>query len=186
MSQENVEIVRQPIVVEAHPHRRLQERLFLRFPHGLVALTRATCRLSPRSRLRQMLLRRAVTVGFEATNRRDYETPFAFYHPEGELITPPQLVGLGFEPLYRGREDRIGFQRRWIDEWGEFRFEPEEIIDLGDRVLLIGRITGSGLSSRVLVDSEWANLLTVSAGQVVGEQIFVEHGEALEAAGLSE
>ncbi len=66
MSRENVEVVRQPVVLEAHSRRCLEERLFLRFPNVLVALTRATWRLSPRSRPRQMLLRRAVTVGFEA------------------------------------------------------------------------------------------------------------------------
>jgi hypothetical protein len=35
MSQENVEIVRQPITVRARSHRRLEQRLALRFPRLL-------------------------------------------------------------------------------------------------------------------------------------------------------
>jgi hypothetical protein len=63
------------------------------------------------------MLRRATQAGFEALNRGDYEAAFTLYHPDGELITPPGFVGLGFDPLYRGREERIDFQRRWTAEW---------------------------------------------------------------------
>jgi ketosteroid isomerase-like protein len=122
----------------------------------------------------------------EATNRGDYEAAFALYHPDVELITPPQLIGLGEDSLYRGREERTAFQRKWTAEWGRFEFEVQEIIDLGDCLVLIGRMAGSGLSSGAAFESEWANLLTLSAGRVVREQYFPAHAEALEAAGLSE
>jgi ketosteroid isomerase-like protein len=108
------------------------------------------------------------------------------YHADVELITPPQLIGLGEDSVYHGREQRIAFQRKWTAEWGEFGFDPREIIDLGDRVLLLGRMAGSGLSSGAAFESEWANLLTLSAGRVVREQYFPAHAEALEAAGLTE
>jgi ketosteroid isomerase-like protein len=136
--------------------------------------------------LRQALVRLAVRAGFEAINRGDYEPPFAFYAQEGELITPPQLVGLGFDPVYLGPEQRIAFQRKWVAEWGEFRAEVEEIIDLGDRVLLVGRLKGSGPSSGAAFDEQWADLLTVSVGRIVIERVFFDHEQALEAAGLRE
>ena len=60
------------------------------------------------------------------------------------------------------------------------------MIDLGDRVLVVGRVKGSGLSSGAAVDSEWADLFTVSAGRVIREQVFFDHAEGLEAAGVSE
>jgi ketosteroid isomerase-like protein len=186
MSQENVEVVRQQVAIGTRSRRRLDERLAVRVPGALGLVSRLVLRLPQHSRVRQALLRRSVQAGFEALNRGDYELPFAFYDPEGELITPPQLVGLGFDPLYHGREQRIAFQRRWIAEWGEFRFEPEEIIDLGDRVLLVGRIKGIGPSSGAAFDDQWANLLTVSAGRIVTERAFFDHGQALEAAGLRE
>jgi ketosteroid isomerase-like protein len=108
------------------------------------------------------------------------------YHPEVELTTPPLFAGLGDEPVTRGREERVRFQRRWTAEWGEVRFEPEEVIDLSARVLVMARMTGSGFGSGVAVDNEWATLITISAGRVIREQDFVDHGEALEAVGLRE
>jgi ketosteroid isomerase-like protein len=127
-----------------------------------------------------------VQLAYEATNRGDYEAAFGLYHLDVELMVPPQFTALGFDTRYRGRQDRIDFQRRWTAEWGEVRFEPEEVIDLGARVLVIARMTGSGFGSGVAVDNEWATLITISAGRVIREQDFVDHGEALEAVGLRE
>jgi ketosteroid isomerase-like protein len=186
MSQENVEIVRQPIAVRAQSRRRLEERLGLRFPRALSFLARMVWQLPPRSRLRQAIIRRAVRLGTEATNRGDYEATFTLFHPDIELIPAPEQVGLGQDPLYRGRAERLRFQRRWSAEWGEFQFEPEEIVDLGSRLLLVGRIEASGLSSGAAVDSEWATLFTISAGRVIREQPFFDRAKALQAAGLRE
>jgi ketosteroid isomerase-like protein len=186
MLRENVEVVRQPIAVRAQTHRRLEERLALRLPRLLGLLARAVWRLPPRSRLRRAIIRRAVRLGFEAANRGDYEAAFVLYHPEVEAIPPAGFVGLGEDSLYRGREERVRFQRRWHAEWGEFRFDPEEIIDLGDRLLVLGAIKGSGLSSGAPTDSEWAVLFTISAGSVIRDLGFLDHGEAFRAAGLSE
>jgi hypothetical protein len=52
--------------------------------------------------------------------------------------------------------------------------------------LAIGRMTGSGLGSAVAVDNEWGTLITISAGRVIREQDFIDHGEAREAVGLRE
>jgi ketosteroid isomerase-like protein len=186
MSQENVEVVRQPIAVRAQSRRHLDERLSRRFPRLLALVARAVWRLPPRSRLRQALVRRAVQLGFEATNRADHEVALALYHPDGETTFPPQIATVGTESVTRGREERVRFQREWIAEWGEFRFEPEEIIDLGDRLLVVGHVRGSGLSSGAGFDNQWAVLYTVSGGRALGEQVFLDHGDALEAAGLRE
>jgi ketosteroid isomerase-like protein len=186
MSQENVEVVRQPFALRAGSRRRLAERVALRYPRPVALLARGFSRLHVRSRLRQAIVRRAVQLGIDAVHRGDYEAMFALYHPDIELINPPQFVGLGLDLVVRGREERIRFQRRWHAEWGEVRYEPEEVIDLGDRVLMVGRIKGSGLGSGAAFESEWGNLLTLSAGRVIGERPFTDRGEALKAAGLSE
>jgi ketosteroid isomerase-like protein len=185
MSEENVEIVRQTIAVRAHSRRRVEERLGLRFPRALAFLAGAVWRLPPRSWVRQAMIRRAVRLGVEATNRGDYEASFFLYHRDCETIFASQLATVG-EPGTRGREERIRWQRRWSADWGEFRIEPEELIDLGGRQLVIGRMKGSGLSSGAPVDNDYGQLWTISAGRVIREQIFMDHGEALEAAGLSE
>lgn len=122
---------------------------------------------------------------FDATNRGDFEVGFLLYAPSVELITPPTLKALGFDPVYRGRDARFEFQREWTAEWGDMRFEPDEVIDFGDRLLFLGRIKGSGLSSGAGFDSEWGNLLTIAGGQVIREQPFFDRQAALDAAGLS-
>lgn len=186
VSQENVEVVRQPFALKARSRRGLEERVFLRLRAVATSLTRVAWRLPPGSRLRREVILRAAQAGFAAINRGDFESSFLLYHPRVEIITPSQLVAMGFDPAYRGREARFDYQRRWTLEWGEMRFEPTEMIDLGERVLFVGRIAGVGLSSGAAVDTEWAVLYTLSDGQVIREQPFFDHEEAFVAAGFSE
>ena len=186
MAGEHVEVVRQPVVLQARSRRGLDERLCLRFPSLLAFVARAVWGLPPRSGLRRRFLRRAIHNGFDALNRGDFESSFLLYHPDVELVTPPPLVGLGFHPLYRGRDARKDFQRGWIAEWGEMRFEPEDVRDLGDRVLCVGRMKGSGLTSGAGAESDWACLFTLQAGRVIREQPVFDRREVLEAAGLRE
>ena len=158
----------------------------MRLPRTLAFWARAVTRLPPRSRLRQAALRRSVQLATAASNRGDYEAAFMFWHPQCESIFPAQFPTVGTEPGTRDREDRIRFQEQWIEEWGEFRFEPEEMIDFGHRLFVLGRVKGSGLSSGAAFDSEWALLVTNPAGLVIREQVWFDHAEALEAVGLSE
>jgi len=53
MSQDNVEILRQPLTAAPHSLRRLEERLGLRFPGLLALVDRLVRGLPPRSRLRR-------------------------------------------------------------------------------------------------------------------------------------
>jgi hypothetical protein len=53
MSEENVEVVRQPLVLRADSRRRLVEHLALRFPRLRWFITDAIWRLPAGSRLRQ-------------------------------------------------------------------------------------------------------------------------------------
>jgi ketosteroid isomerase-like protein len=186
MSQENPEVAIQPLTLAADSHRRLEERLALRFPYINTLLARVWWKLPPRSRLRQAIVGRLVRLGFEAANRGDYAVAFAVYDPDMELIPPPDLVGLGDEASYRGVETRVKYERNWRAEWGDFRYEPDELRDLGDRLLVIGHIKSSGVSSGAAIDSDFANLFTLSAGRVIREQVFFNRHEALKVAGLSE
>ena len=186
MSQDNVEIVRLPMTAAAHSRRRVEERLALRFPGAVAFLTRRTLRLRPTSRLRRRLVRRLTRQGVEALNRGDYEAVFcAFYAPNCEFDPGPRFRSLEMERTH-GREERVRFQRQWIADWGDFRFEPAEVIDLGDgRLMMQGRVTGVGPSSGAAFDDEWAAILTLSDGWIVREQVFFDHAEALAAAGLT-
>ena len=186
MSEENVEVVRQPLVVRATTRRALDERLALRFPSLRNRVSGMVLRRRPGSWLRRAMVRRSSRLALEALNRGDYEAAFAVVPPDYETITPPELAGLGFEPVYRGRKDRLRFHRAWVAELGDFQQRGEEVVDLGDHFLLLAHMKGTGASSGAEFETEVAYLFTVSAGQLAREQIYRSHKQALEAAGLSE
>jgi hypothetical protein len=98
------------------------------------------------------------------------------------------VVALGGLVLHsHGRETWLEGQRRWLDDWEELRYEPDEVLDLGDdRFLLLGGGRGTGRSSGIVVDTEWGLLANISDGLLSREQNFLDRAEALEAAGLSE
>ncbi len=177
-------MIRQRVTVGTSARRRLEERVTLLAPSAGGLLARVVFRADPRSRLRRAAVRHAVRIGFEAVNRGDFEAAFAFYDPDIEVTEPPQVVKLGLDPVSRGRAGRAEVQRRWHAEWGELQIEPDEVLDLGDRLLVLGRMKGTGLASGVAFDDPIANLLTLRDGRVVRDEIFLDHGEALAAAGL--
>jgi ketosteroid isomerase-like protein len=184
MSRENVEVVRQSIAVKAGSRRRLEERVGLRFPRVAAWFAAVVFRSPPR--LRRAVLRHGVRLGFEAANRRDFEAVVAFYHPDIEVTEPPEVEKLGLDPVSRGRAARVHVQQRWHEEWGELRFELDELLDLGDRLVVTARMKGRGASSGAPVDSDFASVFTLSPGGVIREQMFLDRKRAFEAVGLRE
>lgn len=181
------EVVRKPIALRDRSRRSLEERFYVRFPGVLALLIRLVFRLPATSKLRGALVARYAQLGFAALNRKDFEASFNVLDDDLEFVTPPRLVGLGFDPIFRGRSGRIEFQRRWMAEWGDMRFEPHETVDLGDRLLFLGAVRGSGMSSGAGFESDnWAVLYDVMNGRIVRERPFFDRREALEAAGLAD
>jgi ketosteroid isomerase-like protein len=66
------------------------------------------------------------------------------------------------------------------------RVLPEEFRDLGDRVLMLGRMTGRGLGSGVPVDAPIGMVFACRGDKISRIRSFLDHGEALVVAGLSE
>ena len=96
-------IVRQSLRVRERAGRTLDHRLALRFPRLAATSRRQMDRLPPSSRLRQVLLLRAVQLGVEAFNRRDMNAFLAGYHPGCTWYPPRELVDGGFaEQCYHG------------------------------------------------------------------------------------
>jgi hypothetical protein len=61
-----------------------------------------------------------------------------------------------------------------------------ELIDVGDRLVLLADLPLRGQSSRVPLTSKLAAVITVKDGRVIRQQDYYDHGEALEAVGLQE
>jgi ketosteroid isomerase-like protein len=176
--------VPQPLAVTPRPRRRLDETLGLRCRPAVVLAVRATMSLRRSSRLRQVLIRAALERGTEALNRGDYEAAYLLWRDDCESTFPAQMTALGDPAGTRGRAARVRFQAQWTKEWGGIRFDPKQVVDLGDRILGLGDVEGSGRASGAGFGNEWAFLLTIRGGEVVREQIFLSHDEARAAAGL--
>ena len=174
-----------PLTVRPTSRRALEERVALLFPGAAAAISWLVLLLPARSRLRQAALRHNIRQGIEAYNRGDYEALRPAYHRDVELLSEPEVVDLGFEPVYRGYEGWLRYARRWNAEWGSYRARPEELIDLGDgRLLTVGHQEGRGSGSGVATANDWATLWTFSAGRIIREQYFFDRAEAFRAAGL--
>lgn len=105
------------------------------------------------------------------------------YHPAAELRFAGRFAD--FDQTYRGREAAFAAYRAWMESWEHYRREPEEIVDLGDRVLVLVHESGRGKGSGIPTEAQIGMLLTFRRGRVVRHQEFLGWDAALEAVGLS-
>lgn len=188
MSQESVEVVRRPLRVGERSRRTLDQRLALRFSRLGAIQARLVGKLSPRSRLRQAVIWRSTRLGAEAFNRGDLDVFLLGFHPDIEWRPLTEFVEAGFaEPSYLGLE---GFRTYWAavsEVWGsELNFEPVELIDAGDRLVVLASLHAHAQTSGVPLTRTYALILTLKDGLVIRWQECPSHLEALEAVGMSE
>ncbi len=73
-----------------------------------------------------------------------------------------------------------------MDAFDDFRTEPVEILDLGDKLLITAHYKGHGSGSGIPIDETLFQLCRLRGGLVVWQKDFSDRSEALEAAGLRE
>jgi ketosteroid isomerase-like protein len=190
MSRESVEtvrgarIARPPLSDRASQRRTLDERLFVRFPAVYRLLAAAMTRLPARSRLRRSIVAHRVWRAYAAANRRDFDLvlvgwdPGSEYRPSGDLM-PPDL-----ETAFYGHDGYLRLWRYWLDAFEDIRWDPEEMLDFGDNVLVTTQQRGHGSGSGVAVSEPVFQLFKVRRGLVVRQEDFLDRSEALKAAGL--
>jgi ketosteroid isomerase-like protein len=95
----------------------------------------------------------------------------------------PDIAG-----IYHGHEGVRTYWRRWLSAWRDLQFEIQDLMDAGDDVVMLvhnqrqwGR--HSGIQFEV---PPYAAVYTVHDGVITRVRWFMDQGEALEAAGLSE
>jgi ketosteroid isomerase-like protein len=119
----------------------------------------------------------------DAVNRRDIDALAEATTADLEWF--PVFAARVEGEAFRGREGIETFLAEVDDTWEEFRPLPGEYRDLGDRVLALGRLEARGRGSGVPVDSPWAGVFDLRAGEVSRIRTYLDHGEAMRAAGLS-
>jgi ketosteroid isomerase-like protein len=125
----------------------------------------------------------AVRRCYELFERRDIEGVLGLVTDDFELRLP-DIYPEGPE-TYRGH----GGLRRWVamvqDTWGEWRFDPERLIDADEHVVALVRIVAEGGASGVPVDREVAHVWSFRGEKASTASVHLDRTQALEAVGLS-
>jgi uncharacterized protein len=79
-----------------------------------------------------------------------------------------------------------GALEKIFEVYGDFRIEPEEVLDAGDKVVVLGRSRGTARGSGMELDQRFAFVWTVRDGKLARIEVYADRRDALEAAGLSE
>lgn len=182
------QVVRRPVRLREGKSRALEQRLLTRLPWLAALALRLVAKLPPSSRVRQALMWRGVRLSAEAFNRRDLNALAPTRYPDFEFHPPPEAVASGlFEPCYRGTAGYHRYVSELSDVWGtDIRIESLELIDLGDRLVLLFDAPLRARASGVPLTGKMASVVTLAKGRVIHQQDYTDHDQALEAVGLRE
>jgi ketosteroid isomerase-like protein len=122
--------------------------------------------------------------GHETFNRRDLDAFLEQMDPDTEFM-PYEIAVQGGTP-YRGHEGMRAWWRETLEVIPDFRVDLAEVVDLGDKVFVKGRIHGHGVGSGAAFERALWGLMEFSNGKQVRYRTFASEPDALEAAGLSE
>ena len=123
-----------------------------------------------------------VRRAYDALNRRAYDAWVAFFQSDVEFHGLPENPDAR---VYRGHDG----VREWIKgvcKVLDARFEPEEVTEAGDFVLLSVRASVMPRGSSIRVEQRVFNVVEMKAGKAQRLWGYRTKAEALEAVGLSE
>jgi ketosteroid isomerase-like protein len=126
----------------------------------------------------------AARRGYEALGQVGVEAFLEeFIDPDFETTTPPEMT---VEPAtYRGHEGLRHYFDSFYEVMDEVRFEAEEFIDAGDRVVVPTRLVARGRDSGIEAVQQLVLVWTLRDGKALRVETFATRAEALAAAGSS-
>jgi ketosteroid isomerase-like protein len=102
-------------------------------------------------------------------------------HDRFELHLPPIYPDT---QVFRGADGLKRWVVRTREVWGEWRFEVERFIDMGERVVVLVHLVAEGGQSGVRLERDTAHVWTIAGGQVIRCAVHLDRAEALESLGL--
>jgi ketosteroid isomerase-like protein len=84
---------------------------------------------------------------------------------------------------FHGRDEVLAHLRSWFQTLDAFRSEPEEIIDAGERIVIVHRSHGIMRGSNAEVDLRFASVSELRDGRIVAHKQYRRRAEALDAVG---
>lgn len=131
-----------------------------------------------------MLLWRAARLGCEAYNRRDMEAVGIGYHPDFEYRPARNWVEAGMlEPSYSGLEGHKRYVASTAEVFGsEVYLQPRELVDLGDRLVVLADVPMRAQASGIELTEEFALVSTIKDGLIYRIEEYYDQEEAIAAA----
>jgi ketosteroid isomerase-like protein len=121
--------------------------------------------------VRRRLLKRLVARSLEAYGRGEFEFGLLFMEPDVEVHVGGGVAqALGLAETYHGHQ---GVREIWDDyrrDMADFRVEPEQMIDLGDRYALRVTLVGTGRTSGATTRHTEGFILYFSRRSLIGRQ----------------
>ena len=119
--------------------------------------------------------------GYEALARGDMETFTAL--SRGRLAPEFEFHHVWDGRVFKGFEGTMEWISDTRETWDDYSQEIAELIDLGDDVVVVLRLSARGGGSGVPVAQELAVLWTFEDGKAIRARSFTSKEEALEAGG---
>ncbi len=120
-----------------------------------------------------------------AINRGDVEAFVATVSPDVEW--EDSMFFSEVPRVYRGRDEVREWFHRVLEPWESIHVAPDEIRKASDgRILVGGVLIARGKGSHAEVGQRGWFVFWVANGTITKRRVFLDHDEALEAAGLSE
>jgi ketosteroid isomerase-like protein len=104
-------------------------------------------------------------------------------HESFELHLPPIYPDT---QIFRGADGLKRWVVRTKEVWGEWRFDLERLIDMGERVVVLVHLVAEGGISGVHLERDTAHVWTLADGKVSRCEVYLDRAEALRALGLEE
>jgi ketosteroid isomerase-like protein len=122
--------------------------------------------------------------GLDAFNRRDIEGFSEVATADFEFV--PALLAIVEGGSIVGRDGLQAFFAAIPNTWDEFHTIAEDFRDVGDHVLVLGRAEARGRGSGVELVAPVALVLEFRSNRISRARAYLDHAEALRAAGLFE
>jgi ketosteroid isomerase-like protein len=101
--------------------------------------------------------------------------------PEIEWVEDPQRAD---RRVYRGHDGVRESWERWLEDFEQYGFEVERIVDAGAKVLVVAREEGRGRVSGATISQRIYSVYSFRGSKISRYEEFYDERAALEAAGL--
>ncbi len=117
-----------------------------------------------------------MSKGYEAWNSGDRQWVLDHMSEDVEWISPPEDPDPGTYHGHRGVEQ---FWTQWRAAVGQLKFEPEEMIDAGDHVVVVALRSGIGEASGLSVSDHVIQVFTFEGEKCIRVHEYYDREEAL-------